>query len=189
MATKLNTGKLGIASGINYLDIYQGAKTLSELEETDWMEVNVFREGTFNFTGDEQTVTEHKTENGTVIASTTKDGTYGFEGDGADVGVEAAKFLLRMEDVATTSATGFLADKKVIKYNKIGNLENVMVRLRFELGSYESVVYPNATVSSRLQGAGSTEDILSLGIQCSAAHSTDAILGAGGGTYILIDRE
>lgn len=189
MATKLNTGELGIASGINYLDIYQGAKTLAEIEENDWMEVNAFREGTFNFTGDEQTVTEHKTENGTVIASTTKDGTYGFEGDGADVGIDAAKFLLKMEDVTTTSATGFLMNKKVIKYNKIGNLENVKVRLRFEQGAYESIIYPNATVSSRLQGAGSTEDILSLGIQCSAASSNDALLGAGGGLYILVDRE
>lgn len=189
MATKVNTGDIGIASGVNFLDIYIGEKKIGEIEEQDWMEVNAFREGTFNFTGDEQTVTELKTENGTVFASTTKDGTYGFEGDGADVGVEASKFLLKMEDLTTTTATGFLADKKAIKYNKIANLANVKVRLRFEQGAYDSIVYPNATVSSRLQGSGSAEDSLSIAIKCSAAHSNDPILGEGGGLYLLVDAK
>lgn len=189
MATKINLGNIGIASGVNFLDIYKGAKTLAEIEEQDWEEVNAFAEGTFNFTGDEQTVTEHKTENGTVYASTTKDGTYGFEGNGADVSKEAAKYVLRLEDVSMTGATGWLSGKTGTKYNKIGNLENVMVRLRFEQGVYESIVYPNASLSSRLVGEGSSESLLSIEMKCSSAHSNDALLGEGGGLFLLVDRK
>lgn len=189
MATKLNTGELFLTSGINYLDVYQGAKTLSEIEETDWIEVQAFREGTFNFTGDEQTITEHKTENGTAIGSSIKDGTYGFEGDGVDIGKEAAMLLLKMEDLSTSAATGWLLNKNTIKYSKVGKLENVKVRLRFEQGAYSSIVYPNASLLSRLQGSGSTEDFLTMKLQCSAASSNDALLGAGGGLFLLVGKE
>lgn len=187
MATQLHTGEVGWASGVNFLDIYQGSKDLLAITEEDWIQAGVFREGTFNFTGDDQTVTEIKSENGTVIVSTVKDGTYGFEGNNLDIGIEPAKLFLKMEDVDVETATGWLKDKVAIRYNKIANLQGLKIRLRFEAGAYESIVYPNATLTSKLIGAGSTEDVMALQLNCSAAASNDP--AAQGGTYILVERE
>ena len=127
-------------SGITWFDIYQrpasDAATLSTITADQWSEVGGFREGTFSFTGDEMEITSHKYENGQEIISTTTDGTYGFEGDLANVAEEICTNLLQMDVLTLTADSGaFVKDRKVLGAGKkLAVIENCMVRLRFEEG-------------------------------------------------------
>lgn len=121
-------------SGITWFDIYQrpasGAATLSTITADQWSEVGGFREGTFSFTGDEMEITSHKYENGQEIISTTTDGTYGFEGDLANVAEEICTNLLQMDVLTLTADSGaFVKDRKVLGAGKkLAVIENCMVR-------------------------------------------------------------
>lgn len=184
--------QLAIASGVTWVDIYErsGGKTLMQLTEEDWINIGGFREGTFNFTGDEMTITEQKYENGQTIVATTKDGTYGAEGSLADLHPAVCKKVLRMKDIATTGAAegAYVKGREVIGYgDSIGLLEGVFIRLRFEQGYYDSLIYPNANISSRLEGAGSSEDLVNITTTISTSKSNDA--DSKGQFYLLVGRE
>ena len=152
-------------SGITWFDIYQrpasNAATLSTITADQWSEVGGFREGTFSFTGDEMEITSHKYENGQEIISTTTDGTYGFEGDLANVAEEICTNLLQMD--ALTLGAG----------KKLAVIENCMVRLRFEEGFWDSLVYPNCKISSRFQGEGASTELFNIHVNASATKSQD----------------
>lgn len=110
-------------SGITWFDIYQrpasDAATLSTITADQWSEVGGFREGTFSFTGDEMEITSHKYENGQEIISTTTDGTYGFEGDLANVAEEICTNLLQMDALTLSAGSGaFVEGRKVLGAGK-----------------------------------------------------------------------
>ena len=142
-------------SGITWFDIYQrpasNAATLSTITADQWSEVGGFREGTFSFTGDEMEITSHKYENGQEIISTTTDGTYGFEGDLANVAEEICTNLLQMDALTLSAGSGaFVEGRKVLGAGKkLAVIENCMVRLRFEEGFWDSLVYPNCKMLRR----------------------------------------
>ena len=154
-------------SGITWFDIYQrqasNAATLSTITADQWSEVGGFREGTFSFTGDEMEITSHKYENGQEIISTTTDGTYGFEGDLANVAEEICTNLLQMDALTLTAGSG----------EKLAVIENCMVRLRFEEGFWDSLVYPNCKISSRFQGEGASTELFNIHVNASATKSQD----------------
>lgn len=192
MATQLSPA-LGIISGVTWIDIYErpaiSPKNLSNIEEADWVNIGGFREGTFNFTGDDMTITPQKYENGQNIVSTTKDGTYGIEGNLPDISKAVCKKLLRMKDLNLTAATGaYVKGRDVIGYgDSIGLLENIMVRLRFEQGAWDSLVYPNANISSKLQGSGSSEDLLDIQVEVSTSKSEDT--DTAGQIWVLVGKK
>lgn len=191
MATKLSA-TLGTASGVTWMDIYErpamSAKTLSTITEEDWVEVGGFREGTFNFAGDEMTVTEQKYENGQTIVSTTKDGTYGFEGNLANVAKAVCEKILCMKELSLSATPGGYAEKRtVVGYgDKVARLDNIMIRLRFEQGEWDSIIYPNGSLSSRFQGSGSSEDLVDISVQGNSSKSQDE--DTLDQIYILVSR-
>lgn len=149
--------------------------TLSTITADQWSEVGGFREGTFSFTGDEMEITSHKYENGQEIISTTTDGTYGFEGDLANVAEEICTNLLQMDVLTLTAESGaFVKDRKVLGAGKkLAVIENCMVRLRFEEGFWDSLVYPNCKISSRFQGEGASTELFNIHVNASATKSQD----------------
>lgn len=167
-------------SGITWFDIYQRPttgtpKTLSGITAEEWTEVGGFREGTFSFTGDEMEITSHKYENGQEIISTTTDGTYGFEGDLANVAEEICTNLLQMDALTLSAGSGaFVEGRKVLGAGKkLAVIENCMVRLRFEEGFWDSLVYPNCKISSRFQGEGASTELFNIHVNASATKSQD----------------
>lgn len=174
MATPLSAS-LQTVSGVTLIDIaILGSKKPEELLETDWERVGGAMEGTFNFTGDEQTVTEHKYENGQVFVSSTKDGTYGFEASIPDLSSAICERLLKMKTLASQT-TGWLTGKTALAYgDNVATLENLAIRLNFEQGAYSSLVYPNASLSSRVAGAGSSEELVNIEMKSSAAKYSGA---------------
>lgn len=172
--------QLQYVSGITWFDIYQRPttgtpKTLSNITAEEWTEVGGFREGTFSFTGDEMEITSHKYENGQEIISTTTDGTYGFEGDLANVAEEICTNLLQMDALTLSAGSGaFVEGRKVLGAGKkLAVIENCMVRLRFEEGFWDSLVYPNCKISSRFQGEGASTELFNIHVNASATKSQD----------------
>ena len=167
-------------SGITWFDIYQRPttgtpKTLSDITAEEWSEVGGFREGTFSFTGGEMEITSHKYEDGQEGISTTTDGTYGFEGDLANVAEEICTHLLQMDALTLSAGSGaFVEGRKVLGAGKkLAVIENCMVRPRFEEGFWVSLVYPNCKISSRFQGEGASTELFNIHVNASATKSQD----------------
>lgn len=194
MATPLST-EMSYVSGVTWFDIVERKgptpKTLLTITEADWITIGGFREGTFNFTGDEMTITEQKYENGQNITSTVQDGTYGFEGDLANIAKAITEKLLRTEPLVTTGATtgAFIEGRDVVAGGKnIGILDNVFVRLRFEDSpKWHSLIYLNAKLASRITGAGASTDLVNIHINTTTAKSTD--LESFDQIYVLVGKE
>lgn len=186
---------MNYVSGITWFDVVlrEGAtpKTLTTITEADWQEVGGFREGTYNFTGDDMTITSQKYENGQEITSTVQDGTYGFEGDLANLAEAICKFLLKCEDIDVSSAAAgaYVEGKTVIGGGKnIGLVDGAFVRLRFEDSpKWDSLIYLNAKLASRITGAGASTDLINIHINATAAKSDDA--DTKGQIYVLVGKE
>lgn len=181
MATNI-ASQLVTISGVTWMDIYvrpaTGAKTLTTITEAEWQFIGGAREGTFNFIGDDMTITDQKYENGQNIVSTTQDGTYAAEADMPNIAREICELLLRMEDIDVSGAASgsFMENRTAIGYGDfVGIVENCMFRFRFEESpEWEYMVYPNAKVASRLTGAGTSTDLLNIHMNITTSKSTDA---------------
>ena len=190
------TNIFNVASGITWFEIAQrgvGNFTagVKQLKEDDWVRVGGFRSGTFSTTGDDPEKTEHQYENGVTFFASGKNGTYGLSGNIPNWAADVVKLLLAGKDVDTNSLPvgSYMRGKPVIAAGgRTAQLDNIAVRLRFEAGDIDSVIFPNATVLSKGNFQGSSEEVCDIFMDITFVASNDAD-DTNGEIYLLVYKD